>query len=129
MKAAIHVLHIRWFSESPLTDTSGNPVYPSEVAGMVSYQIRRRSPDGEDHFDYLNQPFMLAPAGQKNYLIIRGRKEPIWSWDGNRVVPSLTPSYETRLQAYGGLPTLHVHLHLLEGRIVVSEDAPDVVAE
>ena len=72
---------------------------------------------------------MQAPAGQKNYLTIRGKKEAIWSWDGNAILPSLTPSYETDIPARPkfGTEHCHIHLHLTAGKVVLSSDSIGVV--
>jgi hypothetical protein len=75
--------------------------------GEVAYGLRR----GEESVLWL-QAFHRGPP-----VIVNGQH--VWSWDGNREAPTLTPSYLCE----GGPFAARVHLFLVAGKIRLCPDS------
>lgn len=132
----IHVENIQFFDIHGIKDSKGNNAYPG-CDGAVIYELYY--PDGValpvpgkqpaiHHWSYFMQPFALGGHRLKPGATeeeIRKNLANIWGWDGNRELPTLTPSFAGHDERMGA----KVHLHLVKGQIQLCPDSNVTVGE
>jgi len=109
----VRFVDIQWFDEHPVATVDGSDAYPG-CDGMARYQV---VVDGEDTMP-MNQPFARGPSRE---IFVHGAKQNVWGWDGNRVAPTLTPSYRCKFPWKG--TNFDVHLYLTAGRLDLQGDS------
>ncbi len=141
MKRTLKLKKIHWDNKFEIY-SDNRPVYPS-VDGAVEYEItktltaeelgnkraitteqiehRQKNNESFTDFDIINpysftmfQPFKKGSTFQTE----DGRN--IWAWDGNKEIPTLTPSW---LMDYPGDYPIRIHLFFTKGKINLLGDS------
>ena len=151
MKRTIRCKAVRWGDKFQLNSTE-QPIYPN-VDGAIEYEISQEYSSEEllkilkpgqvavteqelDKMQQSNAPHEVyekigiinpysftahQPFSRKGLQQINGRN--IWSWDGNREAPSLTPSWLMNWE------NIKIHLFFTAGKINLLSDSNAVLID
>ncbi|MEM3857517.1 MAG: DUF6527 family protein [Thermoprotei archaeon] len=107
MAASVSLKQI-FFGDNYLIDKYGQPLLKG-VDGFALYLVTVEDDGGGKEYEIF-QPFKLHEACQIN-------NRNVWSWDGNKEAPTLTPSFLYHDQ------DVRIHLFLKHGKIELLPDS------